>query len=252
MENESKLKDCLVICPIGEEGTPERKRSDQVLKYIIQPIAENCGYDAQRADKIAKPGIITTQIIERLLNDPLVIADLTNHNANVFYELAIRHAARKPVVQIISTADKLPFDVSEIRTIRLDSNDMESQETCRTELAKHIKAVENDASLVDLQSRKLWISSVTRRAQYRLNKCLERYWSLSTDSLSRFCCVCRPCSYLPLRRHLASVRYSPLLLLWQAGRDRKCQESHRTWAHHRLTGRETRNVMERTRTVRDM
>jgi hypothetical protein len=72
-------------------------RSAFVLtKYpsIVAPAAEACGYDTIRADQIAKPGIITSQVIQHLLDDPLVVADLTGWNPNVFYELAIRHAIR--------------------------------------------------------------------------------------------------------------------------------------------------------------
>jgi hypothetical protein len=52
-------------------------------------------------DAIDKPGTITRQIIDYLLRARLVIADLSYHNQNVLYELAIWHAARLSVVQII-------------------------------------------------------------------------------------------------------------------------------------------------------
>jgi hypothetical protein len=94
-------KTCFVIAPIGDRDDSVRTRSDQVFKYIIAPAATECGYEALRADQIPKPGIITSQVIQHLIDDPLVIADLTGPNANVFYELAVRHAFRKPVVQIV-------------------------------------------------------------------------------------------------------------------------------------------------------
>ena len=59
------------------------------------------GYEVTRADKIAESGIINSQIIQRIVEDELLIADLTDMNANVFYELAIRHSIRKPFVQIM-------------------------------------------------------------------------------------------------------------------------------------------------------
>lgn len=64
---EKSEKVAFVISPIGEEKTPTRKRSDQILKYIIEPIALELGFTPIRADKITKPGIITTQIIEHIL-----------------------------------------------------------------------------------------------------------------------------------------------------------------------------------------
>ena len=56
-------KDCFVICPIGADGSEIRRRSDQLLDYVIRPVVEKLGYKAIRADEIAKPGSITPQII---------------------------------------------------------------------------------------------------------------------------------------------------------------------------------------------
>jgi hypothetical protein len=87
---------CFVIAPIGEPASEIRKRSDQVFTYVITPAVQECGYTALRADQISEPGLIDSQVIERIVNDPLVIADLTGHNPNVFYELALRHALSLP------------------------------------------------------------------------------------------------------------------------------------------------------------
>lgn len=117
-------KNCFVIAPIGELDSDTRKRSDQILKHIIKPAVSSCGYKAIRADEIDKPGIITSQVIQRVVNDPLVIADLTERNPNVFYELAIRHAIRKPLVQLIQKGERIPFDVAGTRTIQVDHTDL--------------------------------------------------------------------------------------------------------------------------------
>lgn len=77
MAKEEKPSTCFVIAPIGEEGSEVRRRSDQVLTHIIKPVGKECGYDAVRADEISEPGIITPQVIQHLIEDDLVIADLT-------------------------------------------------------------------------------------------------------------------------------------------------------------------------------
>jgi hypothetical protein len=77
-----------------------------------------------RADQIGKPGMITAQVIEHLANARVVIADLSFHNPNVFYEVALRHACRKPIVQLIRTIDPIPFDLDQFRTIRIDTTDI--------------------------------------------------------------------------------------------------------------------------------
>ncbi|MGH9952528.1 MAG: hypothetical protein ACRD5J_12940 [Nitrososphaeraceae archaeon] len=119
-EDEKRRKKCFVISPIGEEGSEVRKRADQVLNYVIRPITEEqYSYETARADDIPRPGMITSQIIERLLHDDLVIEDLTSANPNVTYELAVRHMTRKPVIQIKDSSDPLPFDISDARTISI-------------------------------------------------------------------------------------------------------------------------------------
>ena len=143
------LKKCFVIAPIGKEGSDVRKRSDQVLEHIIKPATTECGYEPVRADQISEPGIITSQIIERLMGDDLVIADLTGHNPNVFYELAVRHAVRKPVVQMIATGETIPFDIAASRTIQVDHHDLDSVANAKAEMMKQIKAVEKNPGEVD-------------------------------------------------------------------------------------------------------
>jgi len=142
-------KMCFVIAPIGDAESDTRRRSDQILKHIIAPAAESCGYKTIRADQISEPGIITSQVIQHIVDDPLVIADLTGRNPNVFYELAIRHAIKKPLVQIIKKGEAIPFDVAGTRTVHVDHHDLDSVEDAKKEITKQIKATEKDAGKVD-------------------------------------------------------------------------------------------------------
>jgi hypothetical protein len=136
-------KTCFVIGPIGASPSTERDHADTFLKYIVEPCKVLVQFDygdPLRADQIALPGQITTQIIEHLLNDDLVIADLTWHNPNVFYELALRHAIAKPVVQMVSGGVRLPFDVHASRTIPF-SFDVREVEKARAELEHQITEI---------------------------------------------------------------------------------------------------------------
>ena len=84
--------------------------------------------------------MITSQVLEYLKKSKLAIADLSYLNPNVFYEVALRHALRLPVVQLIRKADRLPFDVNQTRTITIDTTDIYSLipkiQTYRSEIAK--------------------------------------------------------------------------------------------------------------------
>lgn len=140
---------CFVIAPIGEEGTETRKRSDQVLNHILKPAANELGYKAMRADLLSEPGVITTQIVQHIMEDAIVVADLTGRNPNVFYELAIRHAIRKPYVQIIQRGEEKPFDVAGIRTIEIDHHDLDSVQSAKDEIKRQIGVMDKEGYNVD-------------------------------------------------------------------------------------------------------
>lgn len=135
-------KQCFIISPIGEDLSDTRKRADQVLKHLIRPALELCGYKAVRADEIDKPGLITSQVIQCVVNDELVIADLSETNPNVFYELAIRHSIRKPLIQIIQKGERIPFDVGGMRTISFDHQDLDSVAEAKDAIIAQIKELE--------------------------------------------------------------------------------------------------------------
>nr|WP_281720586.1 hypothetical protein [Nitrosomonas nitrosa] len=142
-------KICFVIAPMSEPDTEIHKRCDQIFKHIIEPVVQELGYKAEMPHHISAPGAITTQIVGKIINADLLIADLTGSNPNVMYELAIRHVVKKPVVQLIRNGEKLPFDISHQRTIELDHTDLDSVAAVKAELAKQVRAVEENPSLVD-------------------------------------------------------------------------------------------------------
>ncbi|MGW5267758.1 hypothetical protein ACWEQ4_03840 [Rhodococcus sp. NPDC003994] len=142
-------KKCFVASPIGAAGSDERKRSDLVKKYVIDEALNPLGYETVRADEIEKSGEITTQIVSDLIEADLLIADLTGQNANVFYELAIRHSFRKPYIQIIEMGDELPFDVRAFRTVFLDHKDLESAAKAKETMQNMVREIEGGG---DVQS----------------------------------------------------------------------------------------------------
>lgn len=138
-------KICFFMAPIGEEGSEARRHSDLFLGHLIEPALRDFGLEVVRADKIGEAGMITTQIIEFILRARLAIVDLSFHNPNAFYEMALRHATKLPVVQLIRKQDRLPFDVNQVRTVIIDTTDIYSLvpklETYRSEIAAQVRAV---------------------------------------------------------------------------------------------------------------
>lgn len=98
-----------------------------------------------------KPGRITEQIIREIKDSDVLIADLSESNPNVMYELGIRQAMMKPYILMAEMGQKLPFDLSDLRTIfyKLDLDNVEkSQEELRTHLER---AMTGEISLIDQQ-----------------------------------------------------------------------------------------------------
>jgi len=139
---------CFYIAPIGDEATEWRKHSDLFMGQLVEPALREFQLTLIRADAISKPGIINAQVIEHIVRCRLVIADLSFHNPNVFYELALRHATRKPIVQLIRTADRVPFDLQTFRTIQIDNTDIYTFvpqiDTYRSQIASQIRTTLSD------------------------------------------------------------------------------------------------------------
>ena len=138
--------DCFVVSPIGEIGTPGHKRAKNVLDYIIKPAAEAVGLKAVRADDLSQPGSITTQIIQQLISAKAVVADLTDLNPNVFYELAVRDSFGEPVVLIAEEGTTLPFDLIQQRTIFFDSTDLGSAIPAQKSIERALRDALKDPS----------------------------------------------------------------------------------------------------------
>lgn len=144
---------CFFAAPIGEDGTVERKHSDMVLSKLVELAVEPLNLKVVRADMISTPGMISRQIVEYLLHSKLVVVDLSFHNPNAFYELALRHVIGRPIVHLIRKCDQIPFDVGNFRTVRIDDSDMydliAKLDTYRAEIANQVRQALQEAHSTD-------------------------------------------------------------------------------------------------------
>jgi hypothetical protein len=110
---------CFVLMPFGTKPGPNGTPIDfdAVYRDLIRPAVEAAELEPIRADEEQVGGIIHKAMFERLILCEYAVADLTTANANVFYELGLRHAVR-PASTVLVFADsggRLPFDVAPLR-----------------------------------------------------------------------------------------------------------------------------------------
>ncbi|NRF65663.1 hypothetical protein HLB44_01565 [Aquincola sp. S2] len=87
---------------------------DRIHRELIEPALQKCGIAGGTTTQVVEPGNIQEDMFRLLLQADLVVCDITVHNANVFYELGVRHALRKKHTVLIKgspSADKTPFDI---------------------------------------------------------------------------------------------------------------------------------------------
>lgn len=102
----------------GEAGVPSEVDFDRLWEKVHRPVLEELGYRPVRADQDVG-ALIIKEMIERLTLADLVVADLTLPNANVYYEIGVRHAARRAGCVLISAQWSKPvFDLAQMRQLR--------------------------------------------------------------------------------------------------------------------------------------
>ncbi|MCR9293910.1 MAG: hypothetical protein NXI32_14385 [bacterium] len=131
---EPAKKRAFVITPIGDDDSSIRRAADGLYDAVILPALED-NFEVNVAHRMPNPGSITAQVITEILDTDLVVANLTGLNPNVMYELAVRHAKRKPVVVLAEKGTKLPFDVATERTL-FYHNDMHAVPKLIADLAE--------------------------------------------------------------------------------------------------------------------
>ncbi len=135
-------KTCFIISSIGKEGSEIRAKADEKFDLIFKPVLNELDYGVTRADKIGSPGSISREIVENIISSDLVIADVSDENPNVFYELAIRNAVKKSVIVFKGLEQTMPFDIYDKRAISIDMAKPRVWENAKILLKKQVNESE--------------------------------------------------------------------------------------------------------------
>jgi chaperonin GroEL len=120
---------------------PFRPPFDSYYDEIIRPAAKSAGLEVQKADEIFGTGPIIHDIWKQIWAATVVIADVTDKNPNVNYELGICHTLNVPTVIITQNIDDVPFDYRHRRCISYDTKGASWQRSLRKSITETLKQV---------------------------------------------------------------------------------------------------------------
>src|SRR6185503_906521 len=102
-------RDAFVIMPFSSTAACSAKQWTEIYENLFKPAVEECGYSCERAK--SKTGSLIKSIIEKLRTSRIVLADITDRNPNVFYELGVRHSLSKRTIILAQGVQHVPSDL---------------------------------------------------------------------------------------------------------------------------------------------
>src|SRR5258707_1916400 len=151
---------CFVLMPFGQKPGAGGAviDFDAVYRDLIKPAVDAASLTPLRADEEQAGGIIHKPMFERLILCDFAVADLTSANANVFYELGVRHAVRPgATVLLFAAGGRLPFDAAPLRSVPYDLSDTgipADASKARAELTQQLQHIrearDDDSPIFDL------------------------------------------------------------------------------------------------------
>jgi len=135
---------CFVMSPFGGDY-------DDYHDQIFVPAIRAAGLRATRADDLYRPSPIVSDIWSMIRECKVGLADLTERNANVLYELGLAHAITKPVVLVTRSLDDVPFDLRGLRHVTYNVNKVKWAEQLQADITQAIhEVIANPTSCIPL------------------------------------------------------------------------------------------------------
>ena len=108
-------EECFVIMPLSDPDGYESGHFKQVFEDLFAPACESAGYRAIRADEVRQTNLIHLDVLQKIIESPMALCDLSSRNPNVLFELGLRQAFDKPVVLVQEVGTPPIFDIHPLR-----------------------------------------------------------------------------------------------------------------------------------------
>jgi O-acetyl-ADP-ribose deacetylase (regulator of RNase III) len=146
---------CFVIMPYGlkTDADGEEVDFDEIFEYVIKSAVEGLsGFSCVRCDNIDAPGWVHDQMVRHIFEDRVAIVDTSTLNANVFYELGVRHALKRGITVLIHRAGtSWPFNIAGLKSIKYTTGPRgvdEAKEKIRAFITNALKQPDQTDSLI--------------------------------------------------------------------------------------------------------
>jgi hypothetical protein len=107
--------ECFVIMPIADPDGYDKGHFSKVYEDIFKPACEKSNFKPIRADEVKQTNLIHLDILQKLIDSPMAICDLSSRNPNVLFELGLRQAFDKPTVLVQENGTPKIFDIAPLR-----------------------------------------------------------------------------------------------------------------------------------------
>ena len=137
-----RKRTCFVIMPFGEKQDLDGHEIDfdDIYRFFFKKAIEDLGIECVRCDEIEEAGSIHDKMFTEIYNADIVVVDITTSNANVYYELGIRHALAKGVTVLIRRkGTTIPFNIQGLQVVEYDQAKFGSIEQAKERIHQIIK-----------------------------------------------------------------------------------------------------------------
>ena len=145
-------KKCFVIMPFSSTKSCTEEQWLDIFENTIKPAVDESGFDYECFRASLVIGNIIRDVLDNLYTSDVVIADLTDRNANVFYELGVRHALRNATILIAQDIEHIPFDLKNFATLMYDWKTKSGREEFKQKIKRTLSIIEANPNNINVAS----------------------------------------------------------------------------------------------------